>query len=216
MGGATIVAIEKDDEFAQALRRLEPEEKRLKIINADILECSLTDIIATSGAKRAVFVSNLPYHLTTPILQKIVSKSSLFSKAVLMMQDEAARRLTGGKSNFVHCCLSCVADVSYRFHVPKGCFWPKPKVDSAIIALSFRQPLICDLHQELFFTLLRTAFAHRRKTLLHSLVQNFPREKLLIAFDRIGLPHDTRPEEVSLQTWVALFHNLDCDDILQK
>jgi 16S rRNA (adenine1518-N6/adenine1519-N6)-dimethyltransferase len=206
--GATIVAIEKDDEFAQALRRLEPDETRLKILPADILECSLPDIITSCGAKSAVFVSNLPYHLTTPILQKILSKSCLFSKAVLMLQDEAARRLTGGKSNFLRCCMSCVADVSYRFYVPRGCFWPKPKVDSAVITLSFRQPLISDLSQEPFFNMLRMAFSHRRKTIIHSLIQDFPREKLIIAFDNIGLSHDSRPEEIPLKTWIELFHNL--------
>ena len=211
--GATVVAIEKDDSFGSALRRLDPEGKNLCSITADFLKCSLPEIVAPYGAKQVVLVSNLPYHLTTPIIQKIMESHRLFSRAVLMVQEEVARRLTGGKPSFVGCLASFFADVRYAFHVSKGCFWPRPKVDSAVLTLDFRSPPLNEDRHEQFFELLRTAFSFRRKTILHSLEafakaslqQKFTREQLIAACERVGLSVNSRPEEISLMTWVELF-----------
>jgi 16S rRNA (adenine1518-N6/adenine1519-N6)-dimethyltransferase len=204
----TVVAIEKDDAFGLTLRRLDQEGKRLSIVTADILDCSLSDIVSSFDSKEVVLVSNLPYHLTTPIIQKLMENSHLFTRAVLMVQEEVARRLTGGKPSFVGCLVAFFADVRYGFHVPRGCFWPKPKVDSAILTLHFRTPPINEDKQEQFFDILRTAFLYRRKTVLHSLLQKFTREELVAAFERIELSLDSRPEELSLEIWVELFRSL--------
>jgi 16S rRNA (adenine1518-N6/adenine1519-N6)-dimethyltransferase len=207
--GATVVAIEKDDVFAYALRRLDPGGKRLSVIAADILNCSFPEIVVSHGAKDVVIVSNLPYHLTTPIIQKLMENAHLFSRAILMVLEEVARRLTDGKSSFVGCLAAFFADVRYGFHVPKGCFWPRPKVDSAILTLHFHTPLIPKGKQEQFLNILRMAFAYRRKTVLHSLQQAFTREGLTVAFRRIELSLDSRPEELALSTWVKLFLSLE-------
>ncbi len=208
MAGSSVVAIEKDDVLANALHRLDPEGGKLSVIASDIMDCSFAEIIAHHTAASVILVSNLPYHLTTPIIQKLMEKPALFSRAVLMVQEEVARRLTGGKPSLVGCLAAFFSDVRYAFSVPKGCFWPKPKVDSAILTLYFRKPLLDDKEQELFFEILRMAFLHRRKTILHSLQEGYPREQLIAACDRAGVSYDSRPEEMSLNVWVDLFRGL--------
>ena len=206
--GAAVIAIEKDEGFAHALRRFDHSGTQLTVVASDVLDCSFADLVGSRAPDDVVVASNLPYHLTTPIIQKVVENSRLFSKAVLMVQDEVARRLTGGKACFLSCCVECCADVHYAFPVPRGCFWPKPKVDSAILTFHIHPSIIPRVRQKQFFDLLRTAFSHRRKTVLHSLLGNFSREILTVAFDRIGICHTSRPEELSLNRWVELLNAL--------
>jgi 16S rRNA (adenine1518-N6/adenine1519-N6)-dimethyltransferase len=206
--GLSVVAVEKDDAFARALHRLDPSETKLRVVAADFLECPLEGLVGAHEARDVAVISNLPYHLTTPILQTLLEKSSLFSMAILMMQDEVAQRLTGGKASFLGHYAAFFTDVRYSFRVPKGCFWPKPKIDSAVVTFHVRPPLLPKCDHERFFELLRVAFAGRRKTVLHSLLKMFSREKCIAAFDRVGLSHSSRPEEISIHTWVALFQYL--------
>jgi 16S rRNA (adenine1518-N6/adenine1519-N6)-dimethyltransferase len=206
--GAKIVAVEKDDALAAALQRLDPEKKRLSVVAADILDCSLPEIAAAGGAKEMIVVSNLPYHLTSPIIQKLIDHAELFSKAVLMMQEEAACRLIGAKPSFIGLAASFFADVKYSFPVPKGCFWPRPKVDSAVLTLRFRPPRLEKERHEQCMDILRMAFSHRRKTVIHSLLHRYGREDLAKAFQRIHLPLDSRPEEIPLDGWIDLAHEL--------
>ncbi len=202
--GARVVAIEKDEVLARALRRLEPDGSRLFILASDVLDCSFDDIVAAHPTVRVVLVSNLPYHLTTPILQKVLASISLFSRVVLMMQEEAARRLTGGRAGIVGMTAELVADVRYAFRVPKGCFWPRPNVDSAVLSLDVRPPLLIGEEPQLFSELLRIAFAHRRKTIFHSLLQRYSSGQLTSAFDQAKIVREARPDDVPMAGWVEL------------
>lgn len=217
--GVSVIAIEKDDAFAHSLSRLDPTASKLKVVASDVLECSLQSLLEKYNPKEVAVVSNLPYHLTTPILHFLLARSHLFSSAVLMMQDEVASRLMSRKSSFIGCCTAFFTEAQYAFKVPRACFWPKPKVDSAVVTLRVQSPPLPPPLHKPFFEMLRRAFAGRRKTVLHSLLQNYSREKLIGAFDQIGLCHATRPEEIPLPTWVALMKQLvakDCAQVLKS
>lgn len=202
--GVRVAAIEKDTAFAQALPRLDPQGTRLTVVNADIIDYPLETLTGSYPPAQVVVVSNLPYHLTTPIIKKLIDHRALFSRAVLMVQEEAARRLTGGKPGCIGRLVELFSEVRYAFHVPKGCFYPQPNVDSAVLTLQLRQLNLSPQEQQLAVALIHHSFAHRRKTALHSLLQHYPRQQLIRAFDAIGLAHGARPEEISADRWMQL------------
>ena len=198
--GCRVVAVEKDKKFARALRRLDEGEKRLTIIESDVLECSWTQMVPAGSA----IISNLPYHATAPILERLFRAHSHFPKAALMVQEEAARRLKEASSSLLGVLLGCCYDVQYGFSVPKSCFWPKPGVDSAVLLFRER-PLIGSVEgEERLEKIVRAAFVGKRKTLLHSLKGFFSREELETFLQRNGLSATARPEEMTVHQWAAL------------
>lgn len=199
--GHSVVAVETDRVFAGALRRLDPSGERLTIIEADILDCSWTDIVP----KGAFLVSNLPYHITTPIIERLTEVHHHFSGAVLMVQTEVARRLVETSSSMMGVLLGCCMEVRYGFFVSRSCFWPKPKADSAVVCLRGRKTALASPEDEKkLCTFIRTAFAHRRKTIFHSLSSLCPKETFRIALQKAGISVTARPEDVTVLQWETI------------
>ena len=196
--GHRVVAVETDRVFAQALSRLSPTKEQLTVIEGDIRDGSWTDLVP----KGAALVSNLPYHITTPILERLIEVHDHFSSAVLMVQTEVAHRLVDTSSSLLGVLLGCCYEVQYGFFVSRSCFWPKPKSDSAVLYLHERMMPLKD--EKTLFTLIRRAFAHRRKTVLHSLGSFYPKQALEDAFQGADIALNARPEDLSVQQWQML------------
>ena len=151
-------------------------------------------------------VANLPYHLTAPILTLLAPRHDLFSTLTLMVQDEVARRITavpktkeyGSLTVF----LNFYASAHYAFKVSHHCFYPQPKVDSAIITLTLKKPAPVDA--ESFFHCVRTAFQHRRKMIKTTLGAH-----LGPILEHFGINPQARPEELNLEQWLKVFSRLD-------
>ncbi len=161
-----VVAIEVDPHLVHYLRQKfrDPiEQGRLEVIEGDVLK---TDF---SGA---VIAGNLPYYITSPILEKVFALGDSWTRAVFMMQSEVADRLAAkpGTRDFGY--LSVVTQVHAQpeilFAVPRDAFRPPPKVDSAVVRLERRDlPEIEDPAAFLKFTSM--CFQHKRKTLRNNL-----------------------------------------------
>lgn len=211
--GATVLAVERDRVLAQALERFLSPENKLKIFCEDILNFPVEEIVGDCmiPPRKAKVVANLPYHLTTPILVRFVPLNTLFSSLVLMVQDEVARRFTakpgsGDYSSFT-LFLNFYSTPRYAFSVSKSCFYPVPKVDSAIVILDLKEPpKVSD--QDKFFEMTRTAFKHRRKMLRASLRDLYSPEKIMRTLEEMGLSPQARPEELSLEQFLLFFERL--------
>ena len=185
--GAHVIAIEKDARLAFELERLQIDN-RLQVIHADFLEYPLQELIRSSPIK---VVSNLPYHITSPILGKLCENASLFSSAWIMVQKEVAQRIVAQKntkdmSSFT-IFLKTYCDASIAFKVSKNCFYPVPKVDSCVVELAFRKPIFDD--PEAFLPFVRRAFQQRRKMLRSTLgIREEPYASM-------------RPEMLSIEDW---------------
>lgn len=203
--GHAVVAIEKDTDFAERLTRLSP---LLVVKNEDVLRCSLEEICRTFFPEGEVtVVSNLPYHLTTPIIEWLIASKHLFSKAVLMVQKEAALRLTAKKGGLLPLFLAYCGRIEMECTVSKNCFWPKPHVDSAVI--TFEPTHGKDQSQEVkFFDFLRLLFSQKRKTIFHQLKNMIGKEKALDLLEKAGISPQARPEEMALDTIFQLFTSL--------
>lgn len=211
--GATVIACEKDDVFARELERLKSDKHHLEVHCDDIMtfpvEQSLRPYL--KGGKKAKVIANLPYHLTTPIIAQFVEQRHLFSTLVFMVQDEVAKRFvakpkTKDYGSFT-IFLNFYTRPSYAFTVGRKCFYPSPKVDSAVIVLELKDPpKVSD--EEAFFVLTRTSFKQRRKMMRSSMRDIYPPALMEASLEEIGHSPMARPEELSLDDFIKLFEIL--------
>ena len=210
---AQVIAVEKDPILAQGLLRLQTPTGALTVIEADILELNLRELLAQKlkPPQKTKVIANLPYHITTPILARLIPEYALLSKLVLMVQDEVARRFTAlpytsAYSSFT-VFLEYYAHVHYAFRVNQNCFYPRPSVQSAVVALTLHEPPSIADETE-FFKMTRRAFEHRRKMLRASLPPLYLSQEITKALSALGLNEKARPEELSLDDFVKLFMHL--------
>lgn len=205
--GANVMAVEKDTVLANALPRLKGS---LEVANEDILKFDLDAHF--KGDPKAKVIANLPYHLTTPILVQLIKRRDLFSTLVLMVQDEVARRFTAepGTADYSSFTvfLNYYSYAHYAFKVSRNCFFPAPRVDSAIVVLNLREPPVVE-NEEGFFEMTRTAFEQRRKMLRASLRELYKSDQVTAALESIGCNPLARPEELSLEEFLKLFSALN-------
>lgn len=212
--GAHVIAVEKDAVLAAALQRLQTADNRLQIYCNDILTFPVEKIISEKIAKgkRAKVVANLPYHLTTPILIEFVTKHHLFSHLIVMVQDEVARRFAAqpGTSEYgsFTVFLNYYSKPKYAFTVSNNCFFPAPKVNSAIVVLELQEPPQVS-NEEGLFELTRKAFSQRRKMLRSSLRDLYKPDDVEMALTKMSLSPLSRPEVLSLNEFISLYNLLN-------
>ena len=164
--GRRTVAVEVDRGLAAFLRG-RYEGASVEVVEADFL--ALTD---TEFARRfpggGTVIGNLPYSISSPILLRLMDLREMFPRAVLMLQKEVVERLCaqpGGKAyGILSVYLSVLADAKEEFKVRRSCFTPSPEVDSAVFSVCFRPGISGEIVRNLQ-TVVRAAFAQRRKTL---------------------------------------------------
>jgi 16S rRNA (adenine1518-N6/adenine1519-N6)-dimethyltransferase len=216
---SSMIAIEKDYALAKALPRLELTPGTLEVIHDDCLKVNLQEIVEREqqrypDAPRGKVVANLPYHITTPILERLLPLHKQIDTLVLMVQKEVAQRLCAkvGTGDYSSLTLfaSFYSDVSYGFTVSRNCFYPKPSVDSAVVVFRLKPTPLTGKEEIAFFDLMHRAFQQRRKMLRASL-KEFLEARLLapgieMLWQQLSLSKilpTARPETLSLEQWIS-------------
>lgn len=202
--GAQVAAIEKDETFAKALDRFQPPDQRLSVIAADVLDVSVDKCFQKKGK----IVANLPYHLTTPILAKLVPLNHAFESITVMVQKEVAERFIARPRSKEYSSFTLFLEFyskpEYGFTVEPTCFYPRPKVQSAVVKLQLKKPpSVSSVDQ--FFKVTRTAFQKRRKMMRASLKELYGAEAVTSALESAGIDPEARPEELSLGDFLRFF-----------
>lgn len=206
---AKVFAVEKDRTLAKALERLQSDERSLTVFCEDILTFSLENLKPLE--KKIKIIANLPYHITTPIITSLLPRNDLFSSMTVLVQEEVARRFTAqpGTKEYgsITVFLNFYSNPTYAFTVSNQCFYPKPKVQSAVVRFELKKPpFVSD--QEGFFTLVHTAFEQRRKMLRASLKKLYAPELVSQALEDLKINPLARPEELSAAQFIALFEKV--------
>ena len=195
---ARVVAVELDPSLVEHLRRRFSGEPRLHVVEADVLKTDL----AQWG--RGPVVGNLPYYITSPILEKVVALD--VPRAVFLIQKEVAQRLVaqpGGRDYgllTVHVAL--FAGTRLCFEVKPSAFRPPPRVDSAVVLIEPRRPPdISDPAR--FLEFVGQCFRHKRKTLRNNLVETYGKERI-DSWPEARL----RAEQISLDQFTELYRRL--------
>ena len=195
-----LVAVELDHALAEALRARYAEDPRFEMVECDVLQADL------SRWGRAVIVGNIPYYITSPIVEKALEMGPHLERAVFLVQKEVADRLAAAPGSRDYGYLSVAVQVRCHvrtlFDVRRGAFRPPPKVASAVVLLEPRsEPLCADVLGFLRFA--SACFRMKRKTLRNNLAGRFEKARIE-ALEEAGL----RAEQLSVSELVRLFARL--------
>ncbi|MGE6756135.1 16S rRNA (adenine(1518)-N(6)/adenine(1519)-N(6))-dimethyltransferase RsmA [Rossellomorea sp. NPDC071047] len=211
-----VVAFEIDQRLIPILGDTLSPYKNVKIINEDILEADVESIINKEfeGFEDIMVVANLPYYVTTPIILKLLMERLPIRGICVMLQKEVGDRISAQPGTKAYGSLSIAiqyyTEAEMVMTVPKTVFMPQPNVDSAVIRLTKREkPPVEVISEDFFFTVTRSSFAQRRKTILNNLSSQLPQGKekkdmILEALSSAGIEPTRRGETLSIQEFGRL------------
>lgn len=203
-----VLAVEIDENLIPILKQNLEEFSNVKVINQDILKVDIKKLIEEEFNNQSFkVVSNLPYYITTPIIELLITSNFPCKDMTIMVQKEVAQRMVASANDKDYSSLSVFvkfySDAKILVNLPKTVFMPQPKIDSSILNLKLR---IYDekVDQKKLFNLVRAGFNKRRKTILNSLSDVAKKDDLKIAFEKTGLKENLRAENLSLDDFIKL------------
>jgi 16S rRNA (adenine1518-N6/adenine1519-N6)-dimethyltransferase len=208
--GAEVTAVELDRGLAAFLRNgfaPELDAGRLRLVEGDALDQDLTRLVEAPYD----VVANLPYHITSPILHRLLGETPRPEQLVLMVQREVAERIAAppGKLSYLSVFVQYHVKVRVAFNVPATAFEPAPAVESAVIVA---EPYPDDDRlpdadaEDALWRLVQASFRERRKMLHNVLSRQLPVEpaRVAAALAAAGIDPERRPQTVAVGEWLAL------------
>jgi 16S rRNA (adenine1518-N6/adenine1519-N6)-dimethyltransferase len=204
-----VIAVEIDPGLVQVLKNKMGAFSNVEVSHADILKVDFESLFRGSGPIKVV--ANLPYQISTPLLFKFIAARHLFSTLTLMLQKEVAKRLVaqpGGKDyGLLSIFVQLVSHASIQFLLPPRAFYPPPKVESAVLHMTWRErPSVHIKDEEWFGRVVRGCFLYRRKMLINGLRHSelaIPADAEL-RMEKIGIDPRRRPETLSIEEFALL------------
>ncbi len=214
-----VVAIELDNKLAAILKQTLASLDNVIIINEDILKIDPEALLQEQKAKfppaiNSPFsykvVANLPYYITSPVLRHFLEASVKPQIMVVMVQREVAEEIVAkpGRMSLLSISVQLYGEPAIMEYVPARCFYPVPKVDSAILRIDLRpQPAVEIADKESFFNLVRAGFSASRKQIGNSLGQGLglPKAEVLSLLARADIVPQRRAETLTLEEWARLW-----------
>lgn len=206
--------IEIDDRFRDPFDAVNPEAN-VNFLNENFLGMNFSTLgIERKGDTR--FAGNIPYRVTGKVLEKLISERDYFSKAVLTVQKEVSDRILAEpgskKCGPITYFVQAYGDVKHVVDVPPEAFFPPPEVDSSTLKISLTGEKNFDADDEIFFSLIRGTFIHRRKTIRKSMIDSpefsLSKDNVDFLLDRAGIDSGKRPEELTLGDYNRLAKEL--------
>ena len=205
-----VLSIELDERLIPLLQAFMAGDQNFTLLQGDVMRLDLNR--ATEELRKPfVVAANIPYYITTPLIQRLLDPALPVSRMALMVQKEVAEKILSGPGEegwgplAVRCRYYCEAEKV--MDVPAACFTPPPKVDSSFVLLRRRkEPAVPVRSEKDFFRIVGAAFALRRKTMLNNLCATFrlDRETAKAWMARAGLEERVRGEALTLGELAAL------------
>lgn len=199
----SIVAVDIDPMMINILKEDFSGLENVTFQQADFLAIDIPSSITK-------IIGNLPYYITSPIIEKVFLEGSDVSIFVAMVQREVAERLLAGKDckdyGPLNILIKLMAETKILTHVHKECFYPIPRVESSVLV--FKMKSVNNLDKKNFYNFLCKLFTYRRKTLVNNLLGSFEREKIASALQKLNLSGSIRPENLDLDTIMRLYSAL--------
>ena len=206
-----VVAVEKDRGLAEFLREELEALPRIEIEEADFLEYDVAAAGARHDAERVAVVGNIPYNITTPIIERLFEQRHAIRSAVLLVQKEYAERLAAAAGTPEYGSLTLFV----RYHalleplmtIKSSAFWPKPDVDSMLVRFILRDHAPVQVPSEaLLFRIIRGSFQMRRKQLLNTMEESLGTSKQMVTriCRQAAIAPERRGETLTLDEFARL------------
>jgi len=205
----SVTAVEIDERMVAVLRDTLTGRDNVRIVRADALA---VDLFAAGERRPTRIVANVPYQITTPLLERFIGDERRPPLVVVLVQEEVARRMvatasSGKERGFLSVFVQSFADAKIVRRVPPSAFRPAPKVSSAVVALrTHARPAFAPLDRTAFLRFVSDVFRHRRKQLRGALGHEagVTPDRAVAALRECGIEPRRRAEELTLDEWVAL------------
>lgn len=205
-----VLSVELDERLIPLLSAYMEPYSNFTLVQGDVMKLNLPEV--TKELKKPLHVvANIPYYITTPLLQMLLASPLDIASICVMIQKEVADKLMAAPGTDSWCPLSIHAqyrcDVEVLMDVPAACFTPPPKVDSAFVALRMKETKDVQVkNEEDFFRVVACAFALRRKTMVNNLCATFRMERAqaLSLMEKAGLEATVRGEKLTIEELARL------------
>ena len=204
-----VISIEVDATLLPILRVTLENCKNVELVHGDVLRLNLPELTKKLGDFH--IVANIPYYLTTELMNLLLTSGMPIASINLMVQKEAAERMVAKPGEEGYGMLAVRAQYSYMpeiaMDVPACLFTPPPKVDSAFVIMPRREkPCVDVVDEALFFRVAAAAFAMRRKTMENNLIASFriSRDEAKAWLENCGISSGARGETLSLRDFADL------------
>jgi len=202
--GGKIIAVEKDETMIEILKETLKDYKHIEVIAGDILK-----IDPMINALNYKLVANIPYYLTSPLIRKFLESENPPQEIILMLQKEVAQRICSKppRMSLLAVSVQFYAESKIISYVSKNCFWPSPKVDSAIIKIiPYPDSSLRAKRSNLFFEVVKAGFSHPRKQLAGNLskILKIDRKKTNEWLIKNNIKPTQRAETLSIDDWQNL------------
>lgn len=201
-----VVTVEIDRDLEKILRKKFDSNPKYTLVMNDVLETNLKDYVG-EGTK---VVANIPYYITSPIINKLIENRDVIDEIYIMVQKEVAERICakkGKERSVLTLAVEYFGEAEYLFTIPKEFFTPIPKVDSAFMSIKLykdeRYSKIVD--EDCFFKYVKAAFANKRKNLLNNFTAlGKSKDKLREILAQANIAETERAENLSIDDFLNL------------
>lgn len=205
-----VLAIEIDHDLYEELHEQATESyPNLTVLEEDVLKFPFETI-----ESKFKIVANIPYYISTPIIFKLMELRHKITDMTIMLQKELANRIVASPNckdfGILSIAVQFYATPTIEMEIPREAFFPSPKVDSAVVKIIPRKnPAVRVSNENLFWAIIKSAFSHRRKTLLNSLAMaGFKKDDLESILSNEGIDISIRPENLSMEEWGKIVDDL--------
>lgn len=199
-----VVAVEKDPRMVGVLKEEYGFAKNLELVNADILKWAPEE-------KDYILAGNIPFYLTAPVIRRFLEAENRPREIVFIIQKEVAQRICAKppEMSILAVSVQVYAEAKIMSYIRKDSFWPRPKIDSAIIRITPRADAGESIDIEDFFKIVKAGFSHPRKQLLNNLANGLELDKETIKswLTKNNVSPMQRAESLSLDDWRRLTLN---------
>ncbi|AVQ32364.1 16S rRNA (adenine(1518)-N(6)/adenine(1519)-N(6))-dimethyltransferase RsmA [Fusobacterium varium] len=201
-----VVAVEIDRDLEKILRKKFNDNPKYTLVMNDVLETDLKEYL-TLGIK---VVANIPYYITSPIINKLIENREIIDEIYIMVQKEVAERICarkGKERSVLTLAVEYFGKAEYLFTIPKEAFTPIPKVDSAFMSIKLYKDDKYKkiIEEDIFFKYVKAAFANKRKNLLNNFTAlGISKDELRKILSEAGIKETERAENLTIEDFINL------------
>ena len=203
-----VTCVEIDKDLENTLRKKFSSKENYTLVMGDILKVDLKKYI-NQGTK---VVANIPYYITSPIINKIIENKDLINEAYIMVQKEVGERIcakSGKERGILTLAVEYYGEAEYLFTIPREFFNPIPNVDSAFISIKFYKDdrYKNKISEDLLFKYVKAAFSNKRKNIVNNLsTLGYSKDKIKEILNQIEVSENERAENISIDKFIELIN----------